>query len=121
MSTTSTRAPLSADELSAWDRDGYHVQRGLFESDEVAAIRDRFDRIAERGEPIRGHWQPEVTGAAPDGDGADGDGADGDGNDRDGPTVTFWRATRGLCTRTISIRRARPCCSILGCIAFWCS
>lgn len=84
MSTTSTRAPLSADELSAWDRDGYHVQRGLFESDEVAAIRDRFDRIAERGEPIRGHWQPEVTGAAPDGDGADGDGADGDGNDRDG-------------------------------------
>jgi phytanoyl-CoA hydroxylase len=49
---------LDADALAAWDRDGYHVQRGLFSADEVAAIRERFDRIAERGEPIPGHWEP---------------------------------------------------------------
>ena len=73
MSTTSTRPPLTADELGAWDRDGYHIQRGLFEFGEVAAIRNRFDRIAERGRPIRGHWQPQVSNDRADGNRADGD------------------------------------------------
>lgn len=59
MSTTTTRPPLSAAEMDAWDRDGFHVQRGLFGADEVGAIRDRFDRIADRGVPIAGHWEPD--------------------------------------------------------------
>lgn len=57
MSTTTTRPPLTAADLEAWDRDGFHVQRGLFDTDEVRAIRERFDRIAERGESIPGHWE----------------------------------------------------------------
>ncbi len=48
--------PLTDEEFQAWDRDGFHVSRGLFGADEVAAIRDRFDRMAERREPIEGHW-----------------------------------------------------------------
>jgi hypothetical protein len=52
---------LGADALQAWDRDGYHIQRGLFSRIEVDAIRDRFDRIAERGEPIPGHWEPQQS------------------------------------------------------------
>jgi ectoine hydroxylase-related dioxygenase (phytanoyl-CoA dioxygenase family) len=48
--------PLTDDEFQAWDRDGFHVARGLFSADEVGAIRGRFDRLAERREPIEGHW-----------------------------------------------------------------
>lgn len=49
---------LDVSELDAWHRDGYHVARGLFGTDEIAAIKDRFDRIGEVGEPLPGHWDP---------------------------------------------------------------
>src|SRR5690606_41544612 len=60
---TERALPLSEDEFARWERDGYHVARGLFGAEEVAAIRDRFDRLAERREPIEGHWayDPEAT------------------------------------------------------------
>lgn len=59
-SMTSTPATvLAEDELMAWRRDGFHVARGLFSADEVAAIQQRFDAIAEAGEPIAGHWEPD--------------------------------------------------------------
>jgi len=49
---------LSAPELDAWSADGFHVTRGLFDAQEMAAVRERFDRLAHVGEPIEGHWQP---------------------------------------------------------------
>lgn len=49
---------LAAAALAAWERDGYHVQRALFSADEVTAIRERFNGIAEGGRPIPGHWEP---------------------------------------------------------------
>lgn len=59
MTTSATTQALQPDERQAWERDGYHVSRGLFGVEEVAAIRGRFDAIDERGEPIPGHWEPE--------------------------------------------------------------
>ena len=55
-----SRSPLGAAELEAWDRDGYHVARGLFCAAEVAAIRKRFDAIGSRGQPIPDHWEPDT-------------------------------------------------------------
>ncbi len=59
---TTTTEPLTAAEMAAYDRDGFHVARGLFGPDEVSRCRDRFDAIAEKGEPIEGHWLP-TTGS----------------------------------------------------------
>ena len=62
MHSTATRsAPLlSAEELSAWDANGFHVARGLFGSDEVRPVADRFDALARRGQPIQDHWEPSL-------------------------------------------------------------
>lgn len=51
---------LTPDELGDWHRDGFHVARGLFGGDEVAAIKARFDGLAATGEPIEGHWAPDL-------------------------------------------------------------
>ena len=55
-----SRSPLSAAELEAWTRDGYHVARGLFGAAEVAEIRKRFDAIGSRGQRIPDHWEPDT-------------------------------------------------------------
>ncbi len=60
--TPTAAGPFSTDQTSAWQRDGFHVARGLFGSDEVAAIKERFDGLAERGEPIPGHWELDPDG-----------------------------------------------------------
>lgn len=57
--------PLSDDEMTAYHRDGFHVARGLFTADEAAACRASFDAIAERGEPIEGHWKPDLESDDP--------------------------------------------------------
>jgi hypothetical protein len=49
---------LSRAELARYDRDGYHIARGMFDASEIAALRARFDAIAEAGAPIPGHWEP---------------------------------------------------------------
>ena len=50
---------VAAPDLTAWQRDGYHVARALFSAGEVADIRRRFDDIAAAGVAIPGHWEPE--------------------------------------------------------------
>ena len=52
---------VSPAELDQYDRDGYHIARGMFDADEIAALRARFDAIAAAGEPIPGHWEPAAT------------------------------------------------------------
>jgi phytanoyl-CoA hydroxylase len=51
--------PLDQTEFEGWQRDGYHVARGLFSADEVAKIRGRFDVLGDNGEPIASHWEPD--------------------------------------------------------------
>jgi phytanoyl-CoA hydroxylase len=50
---------LTPAELEAWQRDGYHVARGLFSADEVGAVAARFDALGERAEPVADHWVPD--------------------------------------------------------------
>lgn len=56
--TALTSTALTSTELADWQRDGFHVARGMVTHDEVESIRTRFDALAERGEPIPGHWEP---------------------------------------------------------------
>ncbi|MBM7798989.1 hypothetical protein JOE57_001910 [Microlunatus panaciterrae] len=51
---------LTEAELAGWERDGYHVVRGLFGPTEVRACAERFDALAAAAEPIPGHWQPSL-------------------------------------------------------------
>jgi len=47
-----TPHPLTDEQIAAYHRDGYHIARGLWSADEVAACREAFDALAKRGEPI---------------------------------------------------------------------
>src|SRR5688500_13476798 len=49
---------LASAELDHYDREGYLVVRGMFDAEEIAALRGTFDAIAEAGRPIPGHWEP---------------------------------------------------------------
>jgi phytanoyl-CoA hydroxylase len=51
---------LTAEQKAAWDRDGYVIVPGLFDPAEVAAIRDFFDAIGQKGEPIPPNWTPRL-------------------------------------------------------------
>lgn len=51
---------LSDEQLDQWERDGFVIVPGLFPADEIRAIRERFDRLAESGEAV------EVVGFKPD-------------------------------------------------------
>lgn len=54
-----TATVLTSQQKAAWDRDGYVIVPGLFSLEEVAAIRDFFDAIGHKGEPIEHYWTPE--------------------------------------------------------------
>ncbi|MEX0744187.1 MAG: phytanoyl-CoA dioxygenase family protein [Phycisphaeraceae bacterium] len=58
-STPSRPHRLTPDQMRTWDEQGYLIVPGLFRAEQVVAIRERFDAIAERGEPIPHHWQCE--------------------------------------------------------------
>ena len=55
---TALKAVLAPEQLDSYNRDGYHIARGMFDAAEIAALRRRFDDIADAGEPIKGHWEP---------------------------------------------------------------
>ena len=55
--TTAVDPAVDPAALEAWHRDGFHVARGLLDAEEVRATRERFDRIAEAGRDIPGHWR----------------------------------------------------------------
>lgn len=51
MNTTQTAYELSKEQISFFRREGYLIVRGLFGADEVAALRGRFERLADDTEP----------------------------------------------------------------------
>jgi len=53
--TTTMRKLLSEDQLAHWEREGYLIVPGMM-ADRVDAMREHYDAIAARGEPIPGHW-----------------------------------------------------------------
>ena len=53
--------PLTEAEQQQWERDGYLIRRGLFSADEIGELRRYFDDLAENGEPIPGHWNPDLS------------------------------------------------------------
>jgi len=52
---------VSAQQLADYERDGYLIVRGLFTTDEVKEIRDRFDTIGQKGAPIERYWMPDLS------------------------------------------------------------
>jgi phytanoyl-CoA hydroxylase len=52
---------VSEQQRAQYERDGFLVVRGLFAPDEVAEIRERFDAIGQKGEPITGFWNPDLS------------------------------------------------------------
>jgi ectoine hydroxylase-related dioxygenase (phytanoyl-CoA dioxygenase family) len=62
----SAQFALTHEQLAAWNRDGYLIVPRLFSADEVARLRDYFDALGRKGEPIPGHWEPkESTSGGP--------------------------------------------------------
>jgi ectoine hydroxylase-related dioxygenase (phytanoyl-CoA dioxygenase family) len=59
--TTVAGCRVSAQQLADYERDGYLVVRRLFTPDEVKEIRDRFDGIGQKGEPIERYWMPDLS------------------------------------------------------------
>ena len=58
---TDTASKLTQAQIEQWERDGFLILSGLFESKNVDAIRQYFDQVAECGKPIEHHWQPDTT------------------------------------------------------------
>ena len=52
---------ISDEQVDAYHRDGYLIVRALFDPATIAEIKSLFDDIAERGEPIPGHWNPKTS------------------------------------------------------------
>jgi len=72
MPARSEHPRLSAAALAAYHADGYHIARGLWSADEVAACRDAFESIAQRGEPVafphdpgKLAWEPDTASVDP--------------------------------------------------------
>lgn len=55
---------VSAADLAQYQRDGYFIARGLFTTEEVAEIREKFDGIAA-GNAIEGYWAPKLDATDP--------------------------------------------------------
>ena len=53
---------VSAQQLTTWQADGFHVERSLLSRSEVDQVAERFNALAERGEPVEGHWEPDPAG-----------------------------------------------------------
>ncbi len=51
---------LSQQQMERYEREGYVIVRGLWTPLEVAACRDRFEALAEVGERIDHHWEPDL-------------------------------------------------------------
>lgn len=52
-------------QVADYHRDGFLIVRQLFTPAEVAACQQRFDQLAERGQPILNYWQPEPDATDP--------------------------------------------------------
>ena len=50
---------LTPEQMRTWDEQGFLIVPGLFSQSRVEAIRQGFDEMAQRGEAIPGHWQPD--------------------------------------------------------------
>lgn len=48
---------LTAEQVSRFHEQGYVIVGGIFDAARVAALKACFDRIAERGASIPGHWE----------------------------------------------------------------
>ncbi|MEM1212507.1 MAG: phytanoyl-CoA dioxygenase family protein [Planctomycetota bacterium] len=57
--------PLTDDELHRWETEGYHVARGLWTAEEVAACKALFEAFAKAGEAVPEMWEPELGSADP--------------------------------------------------------
>jgi len=58
--------PLTDAQLQQWERDGYMIAPALFSEEDVAIIRDFFDRFATAGEPVPDSWIPSLDPADAD-------------------------------------------------------
>jgi|YelNatPaOPRAMG01_1025707.scaffolds.fasta_scaffold23439_3 hypothetical protein len=47
--------------MEFWKTNGYHIARGLFRAEDVAAIKQHFDAFAAAGRPVQGYWQPDLA------------------------------------------------------------
>lgn len=60
-----TLLPLTEAQRHAWEQDGYMIVRGLWTAEEIAAVKARFDEIAEAGEAIDKEgvkfWEADTT------------------------------------------------------------
>lgn len=50
---------LSEADRIYFEENGYVISRGMFTTDEVLAIKDRFDALGENGEGVPGYWEPD--------------------------------------------------------------
>ncbi len=64
-STPAQSSPLSPEQLTAWEADGYVVVPGLFSPEEVAALQERFRRLAEGIDRFPDRWEPDWNTSDP--------------------------------------------------------
>jgi ectoine hydroxylase-related dioxygenase (phytanoyl-CoA dioxygenase family) len=50
--------PVSDEQIAFYQSEGYLIVRGLISPAEVAEIREIFEEIGRKGEPIPRHWEP---------------------------------------------------------------
>jgi hypothetical protein len=67
MQAISVEPVLSEEQIASFRRDGYLVVRGLFGADEVAALRQRFERLVDGSEPAPqpDYWPVDDTATDP--------------------------------------------------------
>ncbi|MCC6681218.1 MAG: phytanoyl-CoA dioxygenase family protein [Phycisphaeraceae bacterium] len=63
LTATSNRLTLTAQQLADYDKDGYLIVPRLFNEQQVERTRRFFDDLAERNEPVPGHWTPDPSSA----------------------------------------------------------
>lgn len=56
---------LTESQVRDYLRDGYLIVRGLWTAEEVARCKANFDRLADAGQPIEGHWEPQAEATDP--------------------------------------------------------
>ncbi len=63
MQATQQAGLVSPEQVTAFERDGYLIVPQLFTAQQVAAIRARFEVLAQAAQPIPGHWEPDPRNA----------------------------------------------------------